>query len=64
MPSVHKVPHENVARLRHFPPAGEELEEVVKLAVDVPADRDGAPYWLDVAFFDKNFFHLCFGFVR
>lgn len=58
---VHKIAHENVARLRYFPPTSKKLEQVEELAVDVPAHRDGAPHRLDVAFFDEDFFDLLVG---
>jgi hypothetical protein len=61
MAAVHKIAHENVARLRYFPPTSKELEQVKKLAVDVPADRDGASHRLHIAFFDEDFFDLYFG---
>jgi len=63
MAAVHKIAHENIARLWYFPPTSKELEQVKELAVDVPADRDGASDRLDVAFFDQDFFDLCFKFV-
>jgi hypothetical protein len=49
--SVYVIAHEEVICVRRVAAYAEELLQVVELAMDVAADRDGTPYRLDVAFF-------------
>jgi hypothetical protein len=33
----------------------EEFQHIIELAVDVSADGDGAPHWLDIGLFQEDF---------
>lgn len=54
VPPVYVVTHEQIVGVRSLATNTEELYEVVKLAVNVPADRDRAGYRLDVRFFQEH----------
>jgi hypothetical protein len=56
--AVHKVSHKNVTGLRNLPSAGEELQQIEKLPVDIATDRDRAAHRLYVAFLNQNFLDL------
>uniref|UniRef100_M4C2T4 Uncharacterized protein n=1 Tax=Hyaloperonospora arabidopsidis (strain Emoy2) TaxID=559515 RepID=M4C2T4_HYAAE len=48
VPAVDVIPHEEVVRIRTRAAYPEELQEVVKLSVNVATDRDGTLDWLDI----------------
>lgn len=56
VPAVHEVSQKNIPRLRTIAADSEELEQVVKLPVQVAAYRDWSLYSLDVRFGHKDFF--------
>lgn len=53
MAPVHVVTHEEVVSFGNLAPDLEELDEVVKLAVDVPTDNDRGSDWLHIGFLSK-----------
>jgi hypothetical protein len=55
---IHKVAHEQVINLRTRTTYSEELKQVVKLAVNVTAERDWRVYSLHICLFNKDFLGL------
>jgi hypothetical protein len=57
-PSINKVPHKHIRRIRHLPSKSEQLHQVIELAVDITANGDWGGYGLHVAFLQQVLFHL------
>lgn len=53
--TIDEITHENVAGVRDLTALVEELEQIVELAVNVSANRDGSLDRLNVAFLDEDF---------
>ena len=58
MSSIDVVPHKEIVRLWDLAANFKELDQIMKLSVDVSADDDRSSNRLDVGFFDEYFHGL------
>lgn len=56
--SVNKISHENVSSVWDLTAFVEKFQKVVELTMDISTDCDWSFDWLNVTFFDQNFFNF------
>ena len=54
--SINEITHENVSWIRNFTTFFEKFLQVMELSMDITADDYWCLHWLDITFFNKNFF--------